>query len=288
MTDLSPNNTAANKAPATNAPESAPASASASASATTHFGFRTVSENEKAGLVRNVFEKVAGRYDLMNDLMSMGIHRLWKSSLLDWLAPQPGMALLDVAGGTGDIARGFLARCAKAADSAASGSSAIICDINPAMIEAGRDRAFDKGLAQGLAHGLGWACGDAEKLPFADNSMDAYTVGFGLRNVTHIPEALSEARRVLKPGGRFLCLEFSHVVLPVLDRLYDLYSFNVLPTLGEMVANDRESYVYLAESIRRFPDQASFAAMVSSAGFDQVTYRNLSGGIAALHSGWRL
>ncbi len=280
MTDLPQNKVAGNKTPATDA--------SVPASATTHFGFRTVGESEKAGLVRDVFEKVAGRYDLMNDLMSLGIHRLWKSSLLDWLAPRPGMALLDVAGGTGDIARGFLGRCAEGADSAARGSRAVICDINPAMIEAGRDRAFDKGIAGGLAHGLSWVCGDAEKLPFADGSMDAYTVGFGLRNVTRIPEALSEARRVLKPGGRFLCLEFSHVALPVLDRLYDLYSFNVLPTLGELVANDRESYVYLAESIRRFPDQATFAAMVSAAGFDQVSYRNLSGGIAAIHSGWRL
>lgn len=241
---------------------------------TTHFGFREVREAEKSSMVRAVFDSVASRYDLMNDLMSGGIHRLWKAAMLDWLNPRPGMRLLDVAGGTGDIALRFLER---------GGGSVVIVDINREMLSVGRDRAID----QGRVAGLSWVCGDAERLPIADAAVDAYTIAFGIRNVTQIPAALAEARRVLKPGGRFLCLEFSRVVLPVMDRLYDAYSFRVLPALGSVVARDAEAYRYLAESIRRFPSQPTFAQMIRDAGFDVVSWRNLSGGIAALHSAWR-
>ena len=240
----------------------------------THFGFRAVAESSKAGLVREVFHSVAGRYDLMNDLMSGGIHRLWKAAMIDWLNPQPGMTLLDVGGGTGDIAFRFLEK---------GGGRVVVADINREMLSVGRDRAIDRGWIGPLE----WVCGDAERLPIADASVDAYTTAFCLRNVTRVPEALKEARRVLKPGGRFLCLEFSRVVLPVLDRLYDAYSFTVLPTLGRVVAGDADSYRYLAESIRRFPSQDVFARMIADAGLARVRYRNLSGGIAAIHSAWR-
>ena len=241
---------------------------------TAHFGFRTVREAEKQSLVGAVFASVARRYDLMNDLMSGGIHRLWKSAMLDWLNPRPDMLLLDVAGGTGDIAFRFLER---------GGGSAIIVDVNREMLSVGRDRGLDRGLVSGLS----WVCGDAERLPIADASVDAFTIAFGIRNFTHIASALAEARRVLKPGGRFLCLEFSRVSLPVLDRLYAAYSFRVLPALGHFVAGDADAYRYLAESIRRFPSQDAFARMIRDAGFDLVRWRNLSGGIAALHSAWR-
>ncbi len=240
----------------------------------THFGFRSVDTDEKAGLVRGVFDRVAFRYDLMNDLMSGGVHRLWKSAMIDWLNPRPGMRLLDVGGGTGDIAFRFLDQ---------GGGSATVVDINQEMLEVGRNRAVDAGRMRDVR----WLLGDAERLPIADCSVDAYTTAFCIRNVTRIPNALKEARRVLKPGGRFLCLEFSEVVIPLLDRVYDAYSFRVLPVLGRRVAGDRDAYQYLAESIRRFPSQAAFARMIGSAGFDLVKYRNLSGGIAALHSAWR-
>jgi demethylmenaquinone methyltransferase / 2-methoxy-6-polyprenyl-1,4-benzoquinol methylase len=241
---------------------------------TTHFGFRTVGETEKKSLVGAVFDSVARRYDLMNDLMSGGIHRLWKSAMLDWLNPRPDMLLLDVAGGTGDIAFRFLER---------GGGGAVVVDLNREMLSVGRDRGLDRGLLRGVA----WVCGDAERLPIADASVDAFTIAFGIRNVTHIQAALAEARRVLKPGGRFLCLEFSRVSLPVLDRLYETYSFRVLPALGHFVAGDADAYRYLAESIRRFPSQDAFARMIRGAGLDLVRWRNLSGGIAALHSAWR-
>jgi demethylmenaquinone methyltransferase/2-methoxy-6-polyprenyl-1,4-benzoquinol methylase len=246
-------------------------------SGTTHFGDREVPEAEKSPLVRGVFSSVAGRYDLMNDLMSGGVHRLWKAEMIAWLRPAPGMALLDVAGGTGDIAF-------RALDKAGEGASATVCDITESMLRVGRDRAIDQGRLSGLA----WVCGDAEALPFPDRSFDAYTIAFGLRNVTRPEAALAEARRVLKPGGRFLCLEFSRVVLPVLSELYDLYSYRVLPALGQAVARDRESYQYLVDSIRRFPPQEELIALMQAAGLEQARYRNLTGGIAAIHSAWRI
>ena len=242
------------------------------------FGFREVAAEEKPGLVRGIFSSVAPRYDLMNDLMSAGVHRLWKDAFVDWLNPQKGMAVLDVAGGTGDIAFRIAARL-----KAKGGSGHItICDINLAMLGEGvrRPQAVDDSIA--------WVCGDAENLPVTEESQDAYTIAFGIRNTTHLDRVLAEAYRVLKPGGRFLCLEFSRVAAPGLDELYDLYSFAVLPRLGEIVAGDGAAYRYLAESIRRFPAQVPFAKQIAKAGFSQVKFRNLSGGIAAMHSGWKV
>ena len=241
------------------------------------FGFRRVALDEKPALVRRVFERVAGRYDIMNDLMSGGIHRLWKREMVDWLHPRPSSTVLDVAGGTGDIAFRILRRLSEA-------GRVIVVDATPAMLEVGRDRMIDRGFLAGID----WVAGDAERLPVADGSVEAYTIAFGLRNVTHMDLALAEAKRVLKPGGRFLCLEFSRVVLPLLDRLYDAYSFAVLPALGRAVAGDAASYRYLAESIRTFPAQEELAERIRAAGLEQVRYRNLTGGIAALHSAWRL
>ena len=254
------------------------AATQSSDSGATHFGFRTVAEDEKEGLVRQVFDAVAPKYDLMNDLMSAGVHRLWKAAMVDMLNPRPGEAILDMAGGTGDIAFRLMER------TGSEGPPITVSDINAAMLSVGRDRAIDRGKLAGLS----WCCTNAEILPYADMTFDAYTIAFGLRNVTHIDTALSEARRVLKPGGRFLCLEFSKVIVPVLDKLYDAYSFSVLPWLGEFVAGDREAYKYLAESIRRFPDQNALAERMNAAGLTQVKVRNLSGGIAALHLGWRI
>ncbi|MDA0240542.1 MAG: class I SAM-dependent methyltransferase [Proteobacteria bacterium] len=254
-----------------------------SAEDTTHFGYREVPEDEKSGLVGAVFDSVASRYDLMNDLMSVGIHRLWKIALMDWLKPRPDMQLLDVGGGTGDIAFQFLER---------GGRDVTVCDRNAQMLSHGRDRAIDKGLFHSPIAGSGrgpiWVCGDAEELPMADNSVDAYVTGFCLRNVTRIDKALFEARRVLRPGGRYLCLEFSHIAVPALEAAYDAYSFRVLPALGQLVAGDREAYQYLAESIRQFPNQAALVEKIETAGLSQVSYRNLSGGIVALHSAWRI
>lgn len=264
-------------------PDSAPAEAAAESPAS-WFGFTRIAPAEKAARVRAVFDSVAPRYDLMNDLMSAGVHRLWKAAMVDWLAPRPGMVLLDVAGGTGDIADRFLDRIAARETAPKEKGRAIVCDINAAMLAAGRDRRLDAGRVGAVTR----LCGDAEALPIADRSVDAYTIAFGMRNVTHIERALAEARRVLKPGGRFLCLEFSRVVIPALAALYDRYSFAVLPRLGGLVAGDAEAYTYLAESIRRFPDQDRFAAMIQAAGLGQVKLRNLSGGIAALHSAWRI
>ncbi|WP_299400460.1 class I SAM-dependent methyltransferase [Pelagibius sp.] len=262
-----------------------------------HFGYRDVAAAEKAPLVQGLFQSVAGRYDLMNDLMSGGIHRLWKSTMIDWLDPRPGLRLLDTAGGTGDIAlrvwerlgargqeNGTQESAAPDESSGQDGSRITVCDLTPEMLAVGRDRALDRGILDGIA----WICGDAERLPLPDSSVNAYTIAFGLRNVTHIDKALREARRVLKPGGRFLCLEFSRVVVPLFGDLYDRYSFKVLPAMGAAVAGDRDAYVYLAESIRRFPPQEDLAAMMAEAGLSQVRFRNLSGGIAALHSGWRI
>ncbi len=241
------------------------------------FGFRQVETSEKPQLVRGVFERVASRYDLMNDLMSGGIHRLWKAALIEWLAPRPGQLLLDVAGGTGDVARAFLAR-------AGAGAHVVVCDLTPAMLAVGRDRSIDKGIVAGIE----WIAGDALALPIAERSVDAYTIAFGLRNLADIDRALAEAGRVLRPGGRFLSLEFSQVALPLLKELYDLYSFRVVPWMGRIVTGDRDSYSYLVESIRRFPAQEELRDRLAAAGFVRASYRNLSGGIAALHSAWRI
>ncbi len=246
---------------------------------TASFGFREVPEVEKEGLVREVFSSVAARYDLMNDLMSAGIHRIWKDAMVEWLNPQPGWRVLDVAGGTGDIAF----RIADMARARGGEAEITVCDINDKMLGEGRRRTEEKG-----EKAISWICGDAEKLPLPDAQFDAYTIAFGIRNVTHIENALREARRVLKPGGRFLCLEFSKVNVPGMDAVYDAYSFKLLPKIGALVAGDEDSYRYLAESIRRFPTQEAFAAMIAEAGLGQVKIRNLSGGIAAMHSAWRI
>ncbi len=240
---------------------------------TTHFGFREVPSGDKQRLVGGVFDAVASRYDLMNDVLSGGMHRLWKSAMVDWLRPRAGLQLIDVAGGTGDIAQRVLNRVQGQAD-------ITVCDINVSMLNEGRKRA-PSGPIQ-------WLAGDAERLPCPGQTFDAYTIAFGIRNVTHIDAALCEAYRVLKPGGRFMCLEFSAVDLPGLDTLYDLYSFKLMPLLGGVIGGNREAYQYLAESIRQFPDQRKFSAMIADAGFSQVTYRNQSAGIAAIHSGWRI
>ncbi|NQV54433.1 MAG: class I SAM-dependent methyltransferase [Rhodospirillales bacterium] len=234
------------------------------------FGYRKVALGEKAGLVRDVFNSVAGRYDLMNDLMSAGVHRLWKAELVRQLNPRPGETIIDVGGGTGDIAFRILG---------AGGDKVVISDINDEMLSAGRDRALDRGHVSGVE----WISGDAEQLPFADGFADVYVTAFCLRNVSRLNVALIEAARVLRPGGRFFCLEFSHIAIPALGALYDSYSFNVLPLLGRMVAGDEDAYRYLAESIRRFPDQDEFAALIDSAGLHGGGYRNLSAGIAAIH-----
>jgi demethylmenaquinone methyltransferase/2-methoxy-6-polyprenyl-1,4-benzoquinol methylase len=246
------------------------------AKSTASFGYREVPEAEKEGLVREVFSSVAKRYDLMNDLMSGGVHRIWKDAMVEWLNPQPGWSVIDVAGGTGDIAF-------RIAEATRHQAVIAVCDINRDMLNEGVRRAAEKGEGA-----IEWVCGSAEALPFPDGHFDAYTIAFGIRNVTHIDKALDEARRVLKPGGRFLCLEFSRVDAPILDDIYERFSFSVLPKLGEWVAQDAESYRYLAESIRKFPPQAKFANMIEKAGLSRVKVRNLSGGIAALHSAWRI
>ena len=243
----------------------------------THFGDREVAEEEKAGLVRGVFTSVASRYDLMNDLMSGGAHRVWKGAMIDWLAPRPGWRHLDVAGGTGDIAFRLLDRVGGAAD-------VTVLDLTEDMLREGRRRAG----ADRHAHALEWVCGDGMRLPFDDASFDGYTIAFGIRNVTRIEDALAEAYRVLRPGGRFVCLEFSSVTEPTAARAYDAYSRAVIPRMGQAITGDRESYAYLIESIRRFPNQEAFAAMIGEAGFGQVRWRNMTGGVAALHSGWKL
>lgn len=243
---------------------------------TTHFGRETIPETEKAGRVRGVFNSVASKYDVMNDVMSVGIHRIWKDAMMDWLAPRPGQRILDVAGGTGDISFRFLKR-------AGEGHSTVLDLTEPMLIE-GRKRAE----AEQMADSLDWVVGDAMALPFADNTFDVYTISFGIRNVTRPAEALAEAYRVLRPGGRLMVLEFSQLPNEGLQKLYDLYSFNVIPRMGQIIANDRDSYQYLVESIRNFPDQDTFLSMIRAAGFEQARYRNLSMGIAALHSGWKI
>lgn len=243
------------------------------------FGFRDVDPREKPGLVRGVFDRVASRYDLMNDVMSAGVHRLWKDATAARLNPQPGETIIDCAGGTGDMARRFADLARRARDRRGGDDARIlVVDYNAEMIAAGR--------ARGLEPEIDWAVGDAQRLPLPDACADAYVISFGIRNVTEIPAALREARRVLKPGGRFLCLEFSRPPAPALARLYDAYSFKVIPFMGEQVAGDRESYQYLVESIRRFPDQKTFQAMIETAGFRRAGYTNFTGGVAALHHGW--
>ena len=293
---------------------------------TTHFGFQTVPESEKAAKVQKVFASVASKYDVMNDVMSFGIHRIWKESMMDWLAPKPGQKLIDVAGGTGDIARKFVKN---------GGGSAYIIDVNIEMIKAGlnqkenqkklfwtaasaeniplRDISFRFLSRAGAGHAtvldltedmlatgkkraestatkgsIDWVVGDALALPFADNFFDVYTISFGIRNVTHPYEALTEAYRVLRPGGRLMVLEFNKIPIPLAQKAYDLYSFNIIPKMGEIITGDRESYQYLIESIRKFPDQETFLDLLKKAKFENTSYRNLTLGIAAIHSGWKL
>jgi demethylmenaquinone methyltransferase/2-methoxy-6-polyprenyl-1,4-benzoquinol methylase len=258
---------------------SAPGNDETASGSTASFGFRRVAAEVRQGLVNDVFSTVARRYDLMNDLMSGGLHRLWKDDLVAWLAPPRSARpfhLVDVAGGTGDIAERVLS-------AGGAGCRATLCDINPEMVAVARGRL----AALSAAGRVSFAIGNAEALPFSDKTFDAYTVAFGIRNVTHIDRALAEAFRVLKTGGRFLCLEFSACEVPLLDRLYDFHSFEVIPRLGALAAGSADAYRYLVESIREFPRQEKFADLIRAAGFGRVSYRNLTGGIAALHSGWR-
>jgi demethylmenaquinone methyltransferase/2-methoxy-6-polyprenyl-1,4-benzoquinol methylase len=243
----------------------------------THFGFETVPLGEKQDRVNDVFRSVARRYDLMNDLMSAGLHRAWKSTLVSMLRPPRNRPFrhLDVAGGTGDVAF-------RVSEAGGERTRVTVADINPDMLAVGRERAEKRGLSR-----LEFVEADAQKLPFGDAAYDGYTIAFGIRNVPQVDRALREAHRVLKPGSRFLCLEFSKVDIPGLDRIYDTYSFKVIPRIGELVAKDRDSYQYLVESIRRFPAPGPFARMIEEAGFRRVTHRPLSGGIVAIHSGWK-
>jgi demethylmenaquinone methyltransferase / 2-methoxy-6-polyprenyl-1,4-benzoquinol methylase len=244
------------------------------------FGFKRVRPEEKTGMVQGIFASVADNYDLMNDLMSGGLHRLWKNHLVGLMNPRAGQTILDVAGGTGDIAL----RCWKRAGGKAD---IIVCDLNPAMLEQGRAKAIDQGILPSQPN-IKWVTGNAETLPVPSNSVDTYSIAFGLRNVTRIDKALSEAARVLKPGGRFFCMEFSPGVAPKLKPLYEQYCLHILPWLGEHVARDREAYQYLAESILRFPPQEELAKRMEKAGLSQATWRNLTGGIAVIHSGWKI
>ncbi|KAI4342330.1 hypothetical protein MLD38_026968 [Melastoma candidum] len=273
---------------------SAPAAALLHSHATS-FGFKEVREEDKSQMVGDVFTKVASNYDLMNDLMSAGLHRLWKDRLVSKLHPFPGMSHLDVAGGTGDIAFRILEdinnlrrRALQDAndDNLPDETRIYVCDINPNMLTVGKKRAIARGFGDNKS--LVWVEGDAEALKFESASMDGYTIAFGIRNVTHIEKVLDEAYRVLKRGGRFLCLELSHVDIPIFKDIYDFYSFSVIPSMGEFVSGDRESYQYLVESIRRFPPQEKFASMIADAGFQMVEYENLVGGVVAIHSGLKL
>ncbi|KAF1409932.1 2-methoxy-6-polyprenyl-1,4-benzoquinol methylase, mitochondrial, partial [Spheniscus humboldti] len=277
----------------------------------THFGFQTVTEAERREKIYQVFESVAKKYDIMNDSMTLGIHRVWKDILMHKMNPSPGTLLLDVAGGTGDIAFRFINYVRSVRErqlqrklkhhqnlswqeisesyqedkfKSLGDSQVVVCDINKEMLKVGKQKAQHLGYSEGLS----WVLGNAEELPFDDDKFDVYTIAFGIRNVTRIDLALQEAYRVLKPGGRFLCLEFSHVSNPLLSRLYDLYSFQVIPVLGEVIAGDWKSYQYLVESIRRFPPQEELKAMIEDAGFLKVDYQNLNLGIVAIHSGFKL
>ncbi len=248
---------------------------------TVSFGFKDVPRGEKQGLVRRVFDSSARRYDLMNDLMSLGVHRVWKDITVTKAAPRPGARLIDVAGGTGDIARAFLDRAdALQARRGGDMAEAVVADINEAMLRSG--------LTRGGRDRLSWATANAEYLPFDDQSAHAITIGFGIRNVTNRDKALKDMHRVLKPGGRFVCLEFSRPTTRPLAKLYDAWSFHAIPRIGEVIAKDRESYQYLVESIRKFPHQSAFAKELEEAGFERVTVTNLSGGIAAIHTGLKV
>ena len=242
----------------------------------TDFGFSRVKSKDKSNLVKKIFENVSDRYDLMNDFMSLGIHRVWKESMLDWLAPRRGQSLIDVAGGTGDIAFNFIKR-------AKSGANATILDLTESMMIEGKKKTID--LPEESK--INWVCGDAMRMPFSNSTFDVYTISFGIRNVTNISKTLSEAYRVLKAGGRLMILEFSSVNNDLISWIYDKYSFNIIPKLGEFVSNDRESYQYLVESIRKFPNQEKFSEMIINEGFRKVKYRDLTFGIAALHSAWK-
>jgi demethylmenaquinone methyltransferase/2-methoxy-6-polyprenyl-1,4-benzoquinol methylase len=246
---------------------------------TTHFGFKDVPRDEKAGLVKGVFDQVASRYDLMNDLMSLGMHRAWKKSMIHLVEMRAGMQILDVAGGTGDIGFALLEQIHRKQ----LRGEVTICDINAAMLSEGRDRAVNRNILADVE----WVCGNAESLPFENNRFDAYTIAFGIRNVTDIPAALKEAYRVMKPGGKFYCLEFSRVTSQTLAHLYHSYSFHVIPRVGKMVVGDGAPYQYLVESIQKFPDQKTFAAMIRDAGFSQVRFENMTGGVVALHTGYK-
>ncbi len=263
----------------------------------TSFGDRDVPRPDKARLVRGVFDRVARRYDLMNDLMSLGVHRVWKDLAIVRANPQPGERLADIAGGTGDLARAWIARGARvAARRGGATPEAVVIDVNEQMVRAGRDRAAPppsaasrerRGRHAGAARAPLWVVGDAERLPLPDASVDCVTIAFGIRNVTNRAAALADMKRVLKPGGRFLCLEFSRPTTGALDALYQSWSQQVIPRLGGLIADDEPSYRYLVESIRRFPDQRAFAEEVEAAGFARVSVTNVSGGVAALHQGWR-
>ncbi|WP_122039351.1 class I SAM-dependent methyltransferase [Asaia bogorensis] len=252
-----------------------PESAHADRDETTDFGYRSVPRAEKKPLVRAVFDSVAGRYDVMNDVMSLGIHRVWKRIFINTLAPRRDLKLLDLAGGTGDISFGWLR---------SNGGPALLTDINASMLEVGRSRAASKGYLTDIE----FSVVDAEAIPLPDRSVDRVSIAFGLRNCTDKDAVLREARRVLRPGGKFCCLEFSHVQVAALAPIYDAWSFGVLPKMGQIIAKDSESYQYLAESIRTFPEQEVLAEMMRNAGLEKVSYQNLSGGIAAIHSGWKL
>jgi 2-methoxy-6-polyprenyl-1,4-benzoquinol methylase len=265
----------------------------------THFGFKTVKKEEKASLVGEVFHRVASNYDLMNDVMSAGIHRYWKDKFVTTLNPLPDSHILDVAGGTGDIAfrcldrmnssSAFFSRKPSASGSAGRRAPSVtVCDINPSMLSVGKERGKARGYTESTVPSVEWVVGDAEQLPIQDESMDAYTIAFGIRNCTRIEQVLKEAHRVLKKGGRFMCLEFSHLENHLLQQAYDAYSFQVIPVMGHVVAGDMDSYQYLVESIRRFPRQEVFADMIGQAGFRAVTFENLTFGVAAIHSGWKL
>ena len=239
------------------------------------FGYQNVALSQKQELVNSVFDSVASSYDIMNDLMSIGIHRLWKEALLDWMAPRPNQILADLAGGTGDVSLKFLER---------GGQFAHVIDINEQMLAAGRKRK----VMNKFQERLNWLAGDAQDIPLADNSVDRVIIAFGLRNVPDRMKALNQIVRILKPGGRFCCLEFSHVKNPILSSVYDGWSFNILPKLGQLVAGEAQPYQYLVESIRRFPSEAELCSMMADTGMAQIKVRSLSGGIAAIHSGWKL